>query len=118
MKGYVHFNWGVILEKLGQYEEAFHQYDRSVQINPAFFQAWCNRGNMLMEKKEWNQALESFNKALNINPRPRFQNVSHRTTLYASVSLVVRFLSTAIPQDASRACALRSHLPQAGVQLS
>jgi tetratricopeptide (TPR) repeat protein len=62
-------NFAVILQSLGQTEEALATYDRVLVINPDLPEALYNRGNALRELKRPEKALESFDRAIAINPQ-------------------------------------------------
>ena len=64
---------GVILRELNQIEESLKNYDKAIELNSNFAEAHLNRGNLLLsENKQLNLALESFTKALKINPNLNF----------------------------------------------
>lgn len=87
MKGFAHLNCGVVYEKLEKYNEALNHYDQAVQINPTCYQAWCNRGNMLMNFNNFEKALESYTKACELNPRD-FNTLYSRANCYLALERV------------------------------
>lgn len=69
-----HLNLGLALEGLGQVQKAIGSYKMAEELaqeqnNPALlFQARYNQGEILGKAKKINEALESYQKALEINP--------------------------------------------------
>jgi len=64
---------GVILREQNQIEDSLNNYDKAIELNSNFAEAHLNRGNLLLnENKQLNLALESFTKALKINPNLNF----------------------------------------------
>ena len=51
-----------------KYEKAIECYDRALEINPNFVEAWNNKGNVLDELGRYEEAIECYDKALEINP--------------------------------------------------
>jgi tetratricopeptide (TPR) repeat protein len=62
-------NFAVILQSLGQTEDALATYDKVLAINPALPEALYNRGNALRELKRPQEALVSFDKAISTKPQ-------------------------------------------------
>jgi tetratricopeptide (TPR) repeat protein len=65
---------GYILYHLGEYNEALIFLDKAIELEAESDSAWFIRGLVLSHTKAWlffdrkDEALESFNKAININP--------------------------------------------------
>jgi tetratricopeptide (TPR) repeat protein len=55
--------------RLGQLEMARAAYDRALQINPNFYQAWYGKGLMLTYWKKYQEAIAAYEKALGIIER-------------------------------------------------
>eukprot|EP00271_Cylindrocystis_brebissonii_P011631 TRINITY_DN29514_c0_g1_i1.p1 TRINITY_DN29514_c0_g1~~TRINITY_DN29514_c0_g1_i1.p1 ORF type:complete len:377 (+),score=66.68 TRINITY_DN29514_c0_g1_i1:158-1288(+) len=51
-----------------KYESAQKQYQKALQIQPAYVTAWNNLGNLLETKKDWAGALKSYESALKYDP--------------------------------------------------
>jgi tetratricopeptide (TPR) repeat protein len=49
-------------------QRAFQAYNKAVELSPNFYQAWYGRGNLLFELGEFNDALSSYNRAIEIFP--------------------------------------------------
>jgi len=63
-----YLNKGQSLRRLGLYDDAVEAYERAIQKNPDFFQAYSNLGNVYLAKGMIDKALLQFKKALQINP--------------------------------------------------
>jgi tetratricopeptide (TPR) repeat protein len=62
-------NKGASLDNLGHPAEAFTCYERALEINPRYANAWYNKGNALDELGRHAEALTCYERALEINPR-------------------------------------------------
>jgi tetratricopeptide (TPR) repeat protein len=62
------FNLANAKAELEQYEDAIADYDKSIEINPNFTEAYINRGNARGSLGLWDLALEDFNTALSLSP--------------------------------------------------
>ena len=54
--------------KQGEYEEAIKAYNRVIELDPVFINAYYNRGVAKIQLKESQEAIEDFNKAIECNP--------------------------------------------------
>ncbi|MDP1558296.1 MAG: tetratricopeptide repeat protein [Nitrosomonas sp.] len=63
-----HSNLGVLLEKLGQFDEAEASCRRALRIKPDSAAAHYNLGNALLGRKQLDDAVESYRRALKIKP--------------------------------------------------
>ena len=41
---------------------------RAIEINPQLAEAWCNKGNALINQSKYDQALQASDRAIEINP--------------------------------------------------
>jgi hypothetical protein len=57
----------VILNKLNQNDEALIQYDKAIQINPNYAEAYNNKGVILFECHQYQEALKQYDKAIELN---------------------------------------------------
>jgi len=57
-------NRGIVRAYRDDFEGALADYDRALQIKPAFAEAYANRGNVLIRMERYDDALEQLNKAL------------------------------------------------------
>lgn len=49
-------------------QRAYQAYNKAVELSPNFYQAWYGRGNLLFELGDMNQALNSYERAIEIFP--------------------------------------------------
>ena len=56
------------MENLGKYEQALSCYDKSLEINPRYYEALSGKGICLVKLGKYEEALICCNKALEINP--------------------------------------------------
>ncbi len=61
------FNLANAKSELEQYQEALEDYDKALEINPNFAEAYINRGTAKAELSRWEDALEDFDKAIALN---------------------------------------------------
>jgi tetratricopeptide (TPR) repeat protein len=59
---------GVLNIRRGRFEEAVHQIDRALAIDPGVSEAHNNRGNALKELKRYDEAVASYDRAIALNP--------------------------------------------------
>ena len=61
-------NLGVALEKRGQTEEAFRQYQEAIRLEPGYAKARINLGNALCKKGEIDKAISQYQEAVRLRP--------------------------------------------------
>lgn len=59
---------GLILDKLGQYEEAISYFDNALRINPENVYAWTNKGITYYNVGSYEKAIECYDSAIAIDP--------------------------------------------------
>ena len=60
---------GISYKSLGKYEEAIDCYDKAIEINPFYWNAYCNKGSILHNNMGlYQEAIDCYDKALEINP--------------------------------------------------
>ena len=69
-------NKGVLLRKLGKYEEALECFEKALEINPEFADAWKWKGIILEDLKKPEESLKCYKKALKLNP-PKQNTMVH-----------------------------------------
>ena len=52
----------------GQYDRAIVFFNKAIEKNPRFAEAYYNRGITYLEKKQFDKAISDFTKAIEINP--------------------------------------------------
>lgn len=62
-------NEGTSLSHLNRFDEAISCFDKALEINLRYADAYNNRGAAYAEKGEYDHAILDYNKALEINPR-------------------------------------------------
>lgn len=63
-----YMRYGMILRKMGRYDEAIESYDRSLSLAPHNAEAYYNKGNLYMEDiGDMESAIKSYKNALEIN---------------------------------------------------
>jgi tetratricopeptide (TPR) repeat protein len=61
-------NKGVVLTKLGKYNEALECFDNALKLNPGVSNTWLNRGITLVKLNEYEEAMDCFDRALQLDP--------------------------------------------------
>jgi tetratricopeptide (TPR) repeat protein len=65
----VSYNLGVAYTFLNREEEALAQFQQTVDVNPAYVQAWYNIGQICtIKKKDFSKALHCFDRAIALRP--------------------------------------------------
>jgi protein O-GlcNAc transferase len=57
---------GIVYATQGNTQLALKHFDKITEIKPDYDEAWSNRGNALLELKQYEQALASYNKAVSM----------------------------------------------------
>jgi tetratricopeptide (TPR) repeat protein len=65
---HAHFNRGMLLSVLGQWQSALNSYDQAIAIKSDYAEAYCNRGNVLGQLGRWDAALENYDRAIVLKP--------------------------------------------------
>jgi tetratricopeptide (TPR) repeat protein len=61
--GYPEYNVGVGLFQAGEYESAAEHFQKAVEENPSFAEAYMNLGTSLYRIERFNEAMEAYKKA-------------------------------------------------------
>lgn len=61
-------NRGVVYQNQGKIEEALQDFNKALELKPAYDRALYNRGNIYLNQNDDVQALRDFNRALEISP--------------------------------------------------
>ena len=63
------YNKGLDLLKEGHYDRAITNFDKAIEINPRFAEAYNNRGIAYKEKGQYDKAITNYKNAIEIDPR-------------------------------------------------
>lgn len=74
-----------------KYKEAIESYNKAIELNPRYADAYRYRGEAYDEMGEYDKALEDYNKACQLNPKDPFAFQS-RGNLYKKLDLYVEAL--------------------------
>ena len=64
----IYSNRGLILERLGQFEQALESCSRAIELKPDYPQAYNNRGNVLQALARFTEALADYDKSIEQKP--------------------------------------------------
>lgn len=62
-----HFYYGLLFSKLSDYDNAEIEMKRAISMNPNFYLAYYELGNILYLKKEYDEAIEMYMKSFELN---------------------------------------------------
>ena len=65
----VHYNLGLVFERLGQLDKAASHYQQAIASNSNDFLSMINLGNILARRNNWSAALDWYQKAAATEPR-------------------------------------------------
>ena len=66
--GYFHELLGSVYQRLGMHTGAIEEYTLAVALDPANIPSWVNRGELFMQKGDFQQAASDFKKAVDLDP--------------------------------------------------
>jgi tetratricopeptide (TPR) repeat protein len=75
-------NRGIVRAFRDDFEGALADYDRALQIKPAFAEAYANRGNVFIRLERYDDALEQINKALKLKLQHPERVYYNRSIIY------------------------------------
>jgi len=64
----MHYNYGYMLSTQARFADAVMHFDKALQINPLYHDAYNNKGLSLLELGEIDKAIECFNEVLKLKP--------------------------------------------------
>ncbi len=94
----IYFKQANQLLQEGKYQEAIEMYDKTLQTNPDFYDAWLGRGIAFTRLQQYETAIGCYNKALQIDadhPEPWYEK-ARCYAVKGDVDLVVDNLQRAI----------------------
>lgn len=56
------------LSQLGRYDEALQTIDAYISLYPSDFSVYTYKGDLLMDKEDWNEALKNYNLSMTLEP--------------------------------------------------
>jgi tetratricopeptide (TPR) repeat protein len=59
----------VSLAQMREYDQAIADFNRALDLNPNYANAWFNRGELRYAKGNYTEAIDDYNQALRLNPR-------------------------------------------------
>ena len=62
------FTKGVSYQDKGQWDKAIAEYNKAIEINPSYAEAYYNRGVAYGRKGQYDQAISDCNKVIELNP--------------------------------------------------
>ena len=62
------YNDGIAYSKLGQHQRAIQEYDRAIQLDPDYVDAYLNRGFTYKKLDQYQRAIQDYDKAIQIDP--------------------------------------------------
>lgn len=78
-----YFNNGNALSGQKKHEEAINCYDKALQFDPKYTNAWNNKGYTLGRLRKYAAAIECFNKALECAPDDAYAKAAKEKALKA-----------------------------------
>ena len=64
-----HFYLGLRFQQQGELEKVIDHYDKAIELNPQFAEAYYNRGNAKRVSDDHQGAITNYNKAIELNPQ-------------------------------------------------
>ena len=86
MTEYDYWSEGMGFYVKAKYREAIESYNKAIELNPRYANAYLYRGNAYEAIEEYDQALEDYNKACQLNPMDLFA-FKNRGGLYKTLKL-------------------------------
>jgi len=80
----IYYDRGCTYASLKRYEQAFADFNRSIELNSSFDQIYVSRGEIYEKLKDYNNALVDFGSALQLNPNNNLALLS-RGQIYQSM---------------------------------
>lgn len=62
-------NRGNVYKEIGNYQQAFTDYNKAIELDPEFAYAYANRGNVYLDIGHYLQAVADYNKVMELDPK-------------------------------------------------
>lgn len=62
-----HFNKGFSYQNQGDLDKALEEYNKALELNPNYAQAYTNLGSIYVGKQDFDKAIQNFKKVLELN---------------------------------------------------
>jgi tetratricopeptide (TPR) repeat protein len=87
----IYHNWGMALERLGQWKEAIEKFEKVIEKNPEHYEGCIRLGKIYVEHEDYVQAEKYYNEALKRNPasdwaKDEFNKLKIKNTSSANLS--------------------------------
>jgi len=63
-----YYNRGVAYKQAGRYDEAFRDYTKTIELDPAFSGAYLNRGLLYYAARDYAAAIKDYERAIELDP--------------------------------------------------
>jgi tetratricopeptide (TPR) repeat protein len=100
---YAYYSKAVALHYLLKYDEALRTYDKAIEINPKYADAYNNKGNVYKDLEKQEEALKCYDKAIEIDPEEGDFYYSKGNALYTfkRYDEAITTLNKAVEKDSS-----------------
>lgn len=106
-----YFGRGLGYSLRGESEIAIDNFSKAIAFNPENFSAYVSRGNIYLERSEWDKALADYDRAIEIYPQLNGRIYYHRGIIYNMRGKLEQALA-----DYNRAIELKSYFHPAYFQ--
>ncbi len=66
---FVYNNRGNAFVAEKQYDKAFDDFNKAIELDPKYYLAYYNRGNFFMGEKQYDRAYDEYSKVIELNPK-------------------------------------------------
>lgn len=90
LDGYFHTLLAAVYQKLDLLDAAIKEYTLALALDPTDIQAWVNRGEVLMQKGEFEFAAIDFKKAIELDPERKNKSANRARALAAATYAAIK----------------------------